>query len=91
MFILALSSDFAIVITVVFKILLFFFLCVQAFESIIKRCPSEVSPYLKDIINLCVEFLEYDPNYSYDVDVSDSADADGWGDDDGMHHQGVAF
>jgi len=40
---------------------------VQAFESFVTRCPDEVTDYIELILIICKEYLEYDPNYSYDV------------------------
>jgi len=38
----------------------------QAFESFITRCPEEVKKHVELIIILCKEYIEYDPNYSYE-------------------------
>lgn len=38
----------------------------QAFESFIIRCPDEVKHHIELMLILCKEYLEYDPNYSYD-------------------------
>ncbi|KAL9653139.1 hypothetical protein ABK040_006355 [Willaertia magna] len=38
----------------------------QAFESFVTRCPDEVSKFVDYVIIICKEYLEYDPNYSYD-------------------------
>lgn len=41
----------------------------QAFESFVKRCPSnQMHNYIKDIISLCLKYVQYDPNYNYDND-----------------------
>jgi len=39
----------------------------QAFESFIQMCPDEVKKYIELIIILSKEYLEYDPNFSYDT------------------------
>jgi cullin-associated NEDD8-dissociated protein 1 len=40
----------------------------QAFESFVRRCPKEMLKYVKQIIDLCLKFITYDPNYNYDDD-----------------------
>lgn len=41
-------------------------------------------PHVTTIINICLKYLTYDPNYNYDEDEDENAmDADG-GDDDGQ-------
>lgn len=40
--------------------------CFQCFESLISRCPKEVTPYLPKIIDLCLVYIKYDPNYAED-------------------------
>jgi len=47
------------------------FCSIQAFESFILRAPKEISPYMSQIIELCLNFLSYDPNYNYDEDEDD--------------------
>jgi len=71
--------------------------CIQAFESFVCRCPKEVTSYVEEITNLCLEFLCYDPNYNYgsddeddDMDVNgadedeDDEEDDVYSDDDDM-------
>ncbi|XP_052763076.1 cullin-associated NEDD8-dissociated protein 1-like [Mya arenaria] len=48
--------------------------CLQAFESFVRRCPKEISPFVSDIIQICLEYICHDPNYNYDDD--DEADMD---------------
>ncbi|XP_033121634.1 cullin-associated NEDD8-dissociated protein 1-like isoform X2 [Anneissia japonica] len=48
--------------------------CIQAFESFVRRCPKEVSPHMNTIIQLCLEYLCYDPNYNYDDADDDEYD-----------------
>jgi len=38
--------------------------CFQCFESLILRCPKEISPFLDKITTLCLDFIKYDPNYA---------------------------
>ena len=42
--------------------------CIQAFESFVRRCPKDVLPHIPMIIQICLKFLVYDPNYNYDDD-----------------------
>ncbi|KAG0233459.1 Cullin-associated NEDD8-dissociated protein 1 [Actinomortierella wolfii] len=50
---------------------------IQALESFVLRCPSEISPYIEAIIDLSLKYLRHDPNYD-----------DGDGDDDGDEDMG---
>ncbi|KAK1926054.1 putative TIP120-family protein TIP120B [Papiliotrema laurentii] len=47
-------------------------------ESLILRCPTEISPYIPQILQRALELVRYDPNY---VELSDD-DVDMNGDDD---------
>lgn len=40
--------------------------CFQAFEAFIRRCPKEMSPHISTVIQLCLKFMTFDPNYNYD-------------------------
>uniref|UniRef100_A0A4W4GHI8 TATA-binding protein interacting (TIP20) domain-containing protein n=1 Tax=Electrophorus electricus TaxID=8005 RepID=A0A4W4GHI8_ELEEL len=53
--------------------------CIQAFESFVRRCPKEVYPHVPTVINICLKYLTYDPNYNYDDEDEDenAMDADG--------------
>ncbi|XP_060552206.1 cullin-associated NEDD8-dissociated protein 1-like [Ruditapes philippinarum] len=42
--------------------------CLQAFESFVRRCPKEISPFVSDIIQICLKYICHDPNYNYDDD-----------------------
>lgn len=50
----------------------------QALESFLLRCPRDISPYCHDILNLTLEFLSYDPNFtdSMDEDTDDEGNVD---------------
>jgi len=52
--------------------------CLQACENMMYKCGKEITPYVTDITQLCLEYICYDPNYNYDNDI------DGDNDDDGM-------
>eukprot|EP00754_Rhynchopus_humris_P005897 Rhum_TRINITY_DN12909_c0_g1::Rhum_TRINITY_DN12909_c0_g1_i1::g.55477::m.55477/K17263/CAND1; cullin-associated NEDD8-dissociated protein 1 len=43
----------------------------QAFESFVKRCPQQVSPFLKQMIAACKEGMSYDPYYDYDEEMDE--------------------
>jgi len=34
---------------------------------LVSRCPSTISPHLTSIIELCLEYIKYDPNYNDDA------------------------
>jgi len=57
----------------------------QAFEAFVRRCPKEISAYVKEILELCLKFISYDPNYNYDDEdgeAEDGMDADDNDEDD---------
>lgn len=63
-------------------------ICFQALESLVVRCPSEVSEFLPAILACVRTFCQYDPNYTYSEDVEDVEEEDyGYGDyeDGGMY------
>lgn len=43
----------------------------EAFELFVLKCPEEVKPYIDLIVILSKEYIEYDPNYSYDTSDED--------------------
>ncbi|CAN6910236.1 unnamed protein product [Brassica oleracea] len=40
----------------------------QALESFLLRCPRDISPYCDEILNLTLEYISYDPNFTDDMD-----------------------
>jgi cullin-associated NEDD8-dissociated protein 1 len=58
--------------------------CLNSFESFIRKCPKEMTEFVSDLLNLSSELLCYDPNYSYDdADLEEMQDPDGeWDSDD---------
>ncbi|KAF7693162.1 hypothetical protein HF521_008478 [Silurus meridionalis] len=42
--------------------------CFQAFEAFVRKCPKEMSPHIPMVINLCLKYVTYDPNYNYDAE-----------------------
>ena len=57
----------------------------QACEAMVSKCGSEISPHIPAIVELCLEYLTYDPNYNYD----DGDDSDMECDDDGDEENGT--
>ncbi|XP_014472303.1 PREDICTED: cullin-associated NEDD8-dissociated protein 1 [Dinoponera quadriceps] len=51
--------------------------CLQAFESFVYRCPKEITPHINKIIEICLIYITYDPNYNYDDDMNDFSDGEG--------------
>uniref|UniRef100_F6Z3T2 TATA-binding protein interacting (TIP20) domain-containing protein n=1 Tax=Ciona intestinalis TaxID=7719 RepID=F6Z3T2_CIOIN len=41
---------------------------IQAFELFVRRCPMEVTAYLSSIINMCLKYITYDPNYNHELE-----------------------
>ncbi|XP_067665996.1 cullin-associated NEDD8-dissociated protein 1-like [Haliotis asinina] len=50
--------------------------CLQAFESFVRRCPKEVSPFIGEIITICLQYICHDPNYNYDDDDEEAMDTE---------------
>eukprot|EP00903_Cladosiphon_okamuranus_P016633 g15341.t1 len=50
--------------------------CFQGFESFVMRCPREVTPHLTGIIEVSLQYIKYDPNYSYGDDDEEDEDVD---------------
>eukprot|EP01119_Soliformovum_irregulare_P025203 TRINITY_DN9265_c1_g3_i1.p1 TRINITY_DN9265_c1_g3~~TRINITY_DN9265_c1_g3_i1.p1 ORF type:complete len:1236 (-),score=487.10 TRINITY_DN9265_c1_g3_i1:55-3762(-) len=50
--------------------------CFQCFESLIAKCPKDITPYLEKIIQLSLQYVDYDPNYVGDSDNEDADDMD---------------
>lgn len=57
--------------------------CIQTLESFVCKCPKEITPYIGQVTDLCLEFLCYDPNYNYGDENENSMDVnDDYPDDD---------
>ncbi|KAG0346276.1 Cullin-associated NEDD8-dissociated protein 1 [Podila humilis] len=54
----------------------------QALESFVLRCPTEINPYIDTIIALSLTFLRHDPNYDDGDDNEDDEDENMESDDD---------
>ncbi|XP_012146870.1 cullin-associated and neddylation-dissociated 1 isoform X2 [Megachile rotundata] len=50
--------------------------CLQAFEAFVYRCPKEITPHINKIIEICLTYITYDPNYNYDDDMNDVSDGE---------------
>lgn len=53
----------------------------QALESFLLRCPRDISSYCDDILNLTLEYLSYDPNFTDSME-EDTDDEGNMEDDD---------
>lgn len=40
--------------------------CLQAIETYLKRCPKETNEFVPKIVNICIVYLKYDPNFNYE-------------------------
>ncbi|TPX36593.1 hypothetical protein SmJEL517_g01294 [Synchytrium microbalum] len=62
--------------------------CLQALESLVLRCPTEMSPHVNRVIDLALLYIKYDPNYDAgdedDDDETMDVDADADEDDEDM-------
>lgn len=58
----------------------------QALESFILRCPRDVAPHTGLILDLSLEYLSYDPNFTDDMDEDQDEDMDGEEDEDEYGH-----
>jgi len=72
--------------------------CFVCFESLLLQCPHETDVFCNPILDLCLRYVKYDPNFAFDSDddedgeggaeAMDVADEDGdedggWGDEGG--------
>jgi len=56
--------------------------CFQCFESLVLRCPKDITPFLPKIIQLALQFISYDPNYAADDDEAEAMDTEEEGGED---------
>ncbi|EPQ61385.1 hypothetical protein GLOTRDRAFT_30890 [Gloeophyllum trabeum ATCC 11539] len=42
--------------------------CLQALETLVLRCPSEMTPFLTAVVQIGSQYIKYDPNYAADDD-----------------------
>uniref|UniRef100_A0ACD5V930 Uncharacterized protein n=1 Tax=Avena sativa TaxID=4498 RepID=A0ACD5V930_AVESA len=52
----------------------------QALESFMLRCPRDISPYCEGILDLALEYVSYDPNFTDNID--DDIDDEGEDEED---------
>jgi len=57
----------------------------QACEAMVSKCGSEISAHIPSIVDLCLDYLTYDPNYNYD----DGEDSDMECDEEGDEGEGT--
>eukprot|EP01103_Thecamoeba_quadrilineata_P012984 TRINITY_DN3476_c0_g1_i1.p1 TRINITY_DN3476_c0_g1~~TRINITY_DN3476_c0_g1_i1.p1 ORF type:complete len:1239 (+),score=374.55 TRINITY_DN3476_c0_g1_i1:53-3718(+) len=51
--------------------------CFHTFESLILRCPKEVAPHIKQITDIALVYIKYDPNYAgYDDDEGEEMETE---------------
>ncbi|KAK2459779.1 hypothetical protein APHAL10511_008211 [Amanita phalloides] len=54
--------------------------CLQALETLLLKCPNEITPYLGQIVQVGNQFIKYDPNYAggddEDEEMADVEDED---------------
>lgn len=56
--------------------------CLQACEAFVYRCPEAITPHVPGIVQLCLKYITYDPNYNYEADDADGAQMETEDDDD---------
>ncbi|GMH99682.1 hypothetical protein TrVE_jg342 [Triparma verrucosa] len=50
--------------------------CFSGFNSFVSRCPTEIQEFLPEIVKICLAWMKYDPNYSYDDSDDEGSDND---------------
>jgi hypothetical protein len=74
--------------------------CLVCFESLLLQCPHETDIFCDSILDLCLRYIKYDPNFAFDSDDEgddaggDAMDVgeeggdgdDAWGDEDGDNY-----
>jgi len=64
--------------------------CFQCFESLVLRCPKDITPFFDQIQKLCLSYIGHDPNYEdpmeedEEEEEDDDDDAENYSDDDDM-------
>eukprot|EP00040_Diaphanoeca_grandis_P021169 m.112749 g.112749 ORF g.112749 m.112749 type:complete len:1275 (-) comp28217_c0_seq1:74-3898(-) len=56
--------------------------CIQSFSSFAMRCQKEFAGHIDELVELCLKYLQHDPNYNYDSDSDDDMDEENSDDDD---------
>ncbi|CAL4060788.1 unnamed protein product, partial [Meganyctiphanes norvegica] len=57
--------------------------CISACEAFTLRCPKEITEHLPTIVKVCLQCLQYDPNYNYDDYDDEDGQMDMDDDDEG--------
>ncbi|KAF2075079.1 hypothetical protein CYY_003599 [Polysphondylium violaceum] len=50
--------------------------CLNCFEALVEQCPKDITPYLGQVIQLCVKYIKFDPNYEDEDDQDEEQDMD---------------
>jgi len=65
--------------------------CIQTYELFVRRCPQKITCHISSIRDICLKYIEYDPNYNYDDGEAnddeyydDDDDEDDYSDDEDM-------
>ncbi|KAF8627285.1 hypothetical protein AX17_006330 [Amanita inopinata Kibby_2008] len=59
--------------------------CLQALETLLLRCPAEITPYLAQVVQVGNQYIKYDPNYAGgDDEDEEMADVDDEDEDDDL-------
>lgn len=61
--------------------------CLQACEAFIVRCPDAIKPHIPSIVDLCLKYITYDPNYNYEADDGDLSQSMDMDDDDDVESE----
>ena len=56
--------------------------CLQALEAFVQHSPHEARPNLKQVFDVALRFLSYDPNYADNMDEDEEEQDDDMDDDD---------
>ncbi|PWN28611.1 TIP120-domain-containing protein [Jaminaea rosea] len=62
--------------------------CLQAMELVLLRCPTEITPFLNQLIDIGIQLIKHDPNFAggndSDDEMADGSDAGNDEDDDDL-------
>ena len=47
--------------------------CLQACENMVYKCGKEITPHVPTIVEMCLKYICYDPNYNYDEGDDDDS------------------
>ncbi|CAF0936113.1 unnamed protein product [Didymodactylos carnosus] len=60
----------------------------QAIETYLKRCPKETNEYVAKLINLCLRYIKYDPNWNDQEDEDEDSGNEDEGNDSEQDDKG---